>query len=200
MDYNYDKWSSKQKIEMSMNKIVEDWQTPSLELMAQMYLFHQEFSKLGDFYGSLEDSHNLWICKPASNARGNGIFVTNNITDILNEEKLDAVGKDTLVQKYIESPLTIQISDLEYKFDIRQWVLVSNLSPLTAYIFSGFYCRMCSSSFDISKYTDTSRHLTNYSLNKTNFKDGKSAQKASVYSDTFLKEYLLTKRGVSLET
>lgn len=194
---NYHEWSDSLKIEMGYNKVLSDWGTPSINLMAHLLLFHEEFVKLGSFYGGPEDCHNLWIVKPASNARGHGIFVTNNLEDIVNEEKNDISGKDTLVQKYVETPLLLDIGDFSYKFDIRQWVLVTSLNPLTAYIFEGFYCRLCSKPYDPKDFKDVSKHLTNYSVNKANFKD--SSLQSSVLDDQYLKDYLKERRGVDWE-
>lgn len=195
---NYHEWPENLRIEMGFNKVLADWGTPSINLMAHLLLFHEEFVKLGSFYGGPQDCHNLWIVKPASNARGNGIFLTNALEDIVNEEKNEIEGKDTLVQKYIETPLLLTIGDFEYKFDIRQWVLVTSLSPLTIYIFDGFYCRLCSNPYELSQFRDVSRHLTNYSVNKANFKEGCSL-KSSVLDDQFLKDYLREHRGVEWE-
>ncbi len=192
---DYDCWPADMKQRMGFNLRLEDWKTPNQNLMGQLLLFHEEFSKLGQFYGRLEDCHNLWIVKPASNARGNGIFVTDRLTDILKEDKLDAVGKDTLVQKYLESPLLLELQGFEYKFDIRQWVLVTCLAPLTVYLFSGFYCRLCSNPFELAAIGDLSRHLTNYSVNKSNFREGSGQLRASVLDDGFLKSYLRDRRG-----
>lgn len=196
---NYDEWSDAKKIEMGFNRRLADWVTPSINMMAQLLLFHEEFLKLGPFYGGPLDCNNLWIVKPGSNARGHGIYVTNSLEDLVADEKMDAVGKDTLVQKYIETPLLLEIGQFEYKFDIRQWVLVTSVNPLTVYIFDGFYCRLCSNPFDIANFKDTSRHLTNYSVNKDNFKQGNSTLKSSVVDDVFLKDYLKANRNVDWE-
>lgn len=195
---NYHEWPDNLKIEMGFNPFLSDWKTPSINLMAHLLLFHEEFVKLGSFYGGPQDCHNLWIVKPASNARGHGIFITNSLEDILSDEKNENVGKDTLVQKYLETPLLLTLGEHDYKFDIRQWVLVTSLSPLTIYIFEGFYCRMCSNPYDVANFKDVSRHLTNFSVNKANFKEGTSL-KSSVLDDQFLKDYLREHRGVDWE-
>ena len=197
---DYESWNQEKKKKMSFNNRAEDWKTPNLNLMAQMLIFHEEFSRLGNFYGRIEENNNLWIVKPASSARGNGIFVTDKFSDIIKDEKMDTVGKDTLVQKYLERPCLLQIDKFQYKFDIRQWVLVTDLSPLTIHIFTGFYCRLCSNPFDISLINDFSRHLTNYSVNKTNFKSNSGLLKSSVRDDTFLKKYMSENHNLDWES
>lgn len=197
----YNELTEVEKKKFSYNNSVDEWKTPNKEIMAQLLFFHDEFQMKTELYGALYDYHNLWIVKPASNARGNGIFVTDNLQDILGDDSSDlASGKDTLVQKYIEDPLLLEINSYKYKFDIRQWVLVTSLSPLTVYIFDGFYCRMCSNPFDFASFKDTSRHLTNYSVNKGNFLSGQGTLKQSVYDHKFLMDYLKTNRNVDWES
>lgn len=194
----FDEMPEERRRELSWS--LSDWRTPTKNLMAILYIYHREFKKLGPYYGSTRDIHNLWIIKPASNARGNGIFLSPNLGDIVKEDKIDKVGMDTVVQKYLETPLLLQLGNNYYKFDIRQWVLVTSLKPLTVYIFTGFYCRLCSQPFDIKKYQDSSRHLTNYSVNKSMFKEGKSDLQSSVLDDQFLKKYVLDRHNTDWES
>lgn len=72
---------------------------------------------------------NIWIMKPSDLSRGRGIQVHNDINKIfnmINEEKDVYVA-----QKYIERPLIIH----KRKFDIRQWVLVTDFNPLTIFTY-----------------------------------------------------------------
>ena len=71
-----------------------------------------------------------------------------------------------MVQKYIENPLIIY----NKKFDIRQWVLISNSDPLTIWVYKRSYLR-----FSLEDYTDEDImnpyiHLTNNSISKTSTK------------------------------
>ena len=68
-----------------------------------------------------------------------------------------------IVQKYIEKPL---ILDCGRKFDIRQWVLVRSFVPFEAYIFEKCYCRFSSEKYSNDQYSNTKKHLTNYSKQK----------------------------------
>ena len=65
------------------------------------------------------------------------------------------------MQKYIENPLIIH----KKKFDIRQWVLVTDWNPLTVWIYAKSYVR-----FAMMDYDPTNRvkyaHLTNNCLVK----------------------------------
>ena len=95
-----------------------------------------------------------------------------------------------MVQKYIEKPLIFEnfrvpiISDK--KFDIRQWVLVKSFEPLVIYRFSKFYLRLCSENFDLRDFRNQSKHLTNYSVNKTNFISQQQQEESVVDTENFL--------------
>ena len=54
------------------------------------------------------------------------------------------------------------------KFDIRQWVLVTSFDPLVIYSFSDFYLRICGSDFNLDDISDSYKHLSNYTIQKTN--------------------------------
>jgi tubulin monoglycylase TTLL3/8 len=81
---------------------------------------------------------NIWIVKPAKLSRGRGIKVFNDLEQLLfyimGREKMEWV-----IQKYIERPFLYQ----GRKFDIRQWVLVSNWEPLTVWVYEDCYVRVC---------------------------------------------------------
>jgi len=87
-----------------------------------------------------------------------------------------------IVQKYIEYPFLL---DCKRKFDIRQWILVTSVSPLKAYAFRQCYGRFSSIKYSNDKYENMQKHLTNYSQNKDIYlrqkmqiKDNISAQQA----------------------
>ena len=103
--------------------------------------------------------HNIWIIKPGSLSRGRGISVSNKLSTIL-ESHDDS--NQVIVQKYIENPLII----LGRKFDIRQWVLVTNLNPLTIWIWEEPYLRFGAEDYNINDMSNLYSHLTNNSIAK----------------------------------
>ena len=121
-------------------------------------------------YSTVNGTQNVWICKPSYNARGFGIFLFNQKTEFENTFTKKAPAPK-VVQKYIERPLLLnglglkKENDLR-KFDIRQWVLVTSIDPLEVYIYKDAYLRICGSHFDLKKYDDPLRHLSNFSLQR----------------------------------
>jgi hypothetical protein len=62
--------------------------------------------------------------KPIGKSRGRGIKLINNIADL---NYIDNI----VVQKYLKNPLLLD----GYKFDMRIYVLVTNLHPLEAFVY-----------------------------------------------------------------
>ena len=108
---------------------------------------------------SLEGKNNIWIVKPGGKSRGRGIHCIDQLNDILSDVKL---YDQTVIQKYIENPLIIH----NRKFDIRQWVLVTDLSPLTIWMFDTPYVRFSAEDFNISDFKNIFSQLTNNSVAK----------------------------------
>eukprot|EP01031_Cornospumella_fuschlensis_P033897 gene33897-41014_t len=117
----------------------------------------------------------VWIVKPVGSSCGEGIKVVWGIKSVL-ETILADKSKDRkqspvryVVQKYIERPLLLH----RRKFDIRQWVLITQLSPLTVYGFSEPYIRLASQPYASSsssrgdEFGDPLVHLTNHSIQKS---------------------------------
>lgn len=105
---------------------------------------------------------NAWVVKPPGLSCGRGITATSSLRGLLaacRELKWKAV-----VQKYVERPLVVQ----GFKFDIRQWVLVTSCNPLVLWGFDEGYVRFSSRPFsmDPSRLSDKFIHLCNHSVQK----------------------------------
>ncbi|EKX44293.1 hypothetical protein GUITHDRAFT_72357, partial [Guillardia theta CCMP2712] len=111
---------------------------------------------LGD--GKEKKSRKTYIVKPDDGACGVGIFLTRKPSSI--PRKLSCVA-----QRYMGKPLLIEGK----KFDLRLYVLVTNMVELRAYLFSEGLARFASEAYEkISTGNMDMRymHLTNYSVNK----------------------------------
>ena len=47
------------------------------------------------------------------------------------------------------------------KFDIRQWVLVTSSSPMTAWFYDECYLRFCAEDYSLTDLTNVFSHLSN---------------------------------------
>ena len=111
----------------------------------------------------MNGDRNMWIIKPAGKSRGRGVELKRNLIELSQALFGGPEGEMLVCQKYIETPQIIH----GYKFDIRQWVLVTDWNPLTVYIWKEPYIRFASKKFD-PEYKDASPfvHLVNNSINK----------------------------------
>uniref|UniRef100_A0A3B3T0J7 Tubulin tyrosine ligase-like family, member 2 n=1 Tax=Paramormyrops kingsleyae TaxID=1676925 RepID=A0A3B3T0J7_9TELE len=96
-----------------------------------------------------------WICKPVDLSRGRGIFIFEDIKDLLYDSPV-------IVQRYISNPLLIS----GYKFDLRIYVCVKSFHPLTIYIHQDGLVRFATERYNLSSLDNPFSHLTNTSINK----------------------------------
>ena len=109
----------------------------------------------------LNGTKNIWVLKPSTLSRGRGIQCVNNLKsvfDCLNQENINGL----VIQKYIENPLLIYGK----KFDIRQWVLITSLRPLTIWLWDDPYLRFSAEEYNIDNYSNIYSHLTNNCIAK----------------------------------
>jgi len=106
---------------------------------------------------------NVWIVKPAGKSRGRDIQCFGDLKKLLkytgqsNHEVVPWV-----VQKYMENSLIVH----KRKFDIRQWVIVTNWNPLTIYFYNDCYLRFCVNEYSLDDLDDKFVHLANNSVSK----------------------------------
>ena len=137
-----------------------------------------------DFSGS----KNIWIVKPSGLSRGRGITCIDQLNDILTNIKLH---NQTVIQKYIENPLVIK----GRKFDIRQWVLLSNLNPLTIYLFDTPYIRFGAEEYHLDDFKNIFSQLTGNSIAKHSEKFENSEIEGDMWENEQFREYLKEKFG-----
>jgi hypothetical protein len=81
--------------------------------------------------------------KPSNLSRGREIHCINNLSKIT--KNLNETNNNIVLQKYIENPLIIH----KKKFDIRQWVLITSIHPLTIWKWEEPYLRFSAENYDI---------------------------------------------------
>lgn len=98
--------------------------------------------------------------KPAGSSRGRGICLFKNLVEIVDMTKQSET--QYIVQKYIESSLIVKCR----KFDLRQWVLVTDWNPLTVWLYAEPYVRFPASDFNLENISNRYSHLSNNSVAK----------------------------------
>lgn len=91
-------------------------------------------------------------------SQGKGIFLTRKIEDIDRTQHC-------VVQRYISKPYLID----GLKFDLRIYVLVASVDPLSVYIYHEGLARFCTEPYIMpnkDNMEDVCMHLTNYAINK----------------------------------
>lgn len=108
----------------------------------------------------IDGERNIWIVKPAGSSRGRGICLFRNLVEIIDLTK--QIETQYIVQKYIESSMIMKCR----KFDLRQWVLVTDWNPLTVWMYAEPYIRFPASDFNMENLRNNYSHLSNNSVAK----------------------------------
>eukprot|EP00949_MAST-11_sp_MAST-11-sp1_P001267 g1267.t1 len=121
----------------------------------QSFILPSEYTKFVKAFSEQQEKK-IWICKPDNAARGNGIFLIRDLSEL-------RYGQQYLVQSYIERPLTIG----GFKVDLRLYVLVTSFCPLQSFIYSDGLARFGTQKYDVNvNLKNMYAHLTNASINK----------------------------------
>ena len=136
----------------------------------------------------LEGSKNVWIVKPGGLSRGRGVHCIDQLNDILSNVK---PCNQTIIQKYIENPLVIN----GRKFDIRQWVLVTDLNPLTVWLFETPYVRFGAENYHIDDFKNVFSQLTGNSIAKHSDKFNTGEIEGDMWENKEFREFLKKEYG-----
>ena len=131
---------------------------------------------------------NIWIVKPGGLSRGRGVHCIDQLNDILSNVK---PCNQTIIQKYIENPLVIN----GRKFDIRQWVLVTDLNPLTVWLFETPYVRFGAENYHIDDFKNVFSQLTGNSIAKHSDKFNTGEIEGDMWENKEFREFLKKKYG-----
>lgn len=140
------------------------------------FVLPKDYQELDKYWKS--SPSNLFIMKPPASARGNGVQVINNISQIPEDAlrtlqptkdgtSMTAKKSTMIVQQYISNPCLLENRQ---KFDLRVYVLVTSVDPLKIYVYEEGLVRFASSKYTSQEdgIIDQYMHLTNYFVNKNN--------------------------------
>uniref|UniRef100_A0A0X3PAH1 Tubulin--tyrosine ligase-like protein 12 n=2 Tax=Schistocephalus solidus TaxID=70667 RepID=A0A0X3PAH1_SCHSO len=105
-----------------------------------------------------EGNKNVWIVKPWNLGRGLGIFITDNLSQIL--RLVDSVPQ--IASCYLTDPVLYYREDIKnwVKFDVRYVVLLRSVRPLELFAHKVFWLRFANKPFSLEDYDDYSKHFT----------------------------------------
>jgi len=159
---------------MQITELVQEgWEYPNLYLEYKTVDIIRRYKKVFP-QAKIEGCKNIWIVKPSFSSRGIGVHCIDAPKDEFERSKK---MQAKVVQKYIERPFLLKLpgpnGKLEKrKFDFRQWVLVTSMSPLIIYMFNSCYLKICGSEFVLDEFKDKYRHISNFSVQKGNARIG----------------------------
>ncbi|KAG8444041.1 hypothetical protein GDO86_009291 [Hymenochirus boettgeri] len=136
---------------------------------------------------------NVWIAKSSSGAKGEGILISSDATELL--DFIDNQGQVHVIQKYLENPLLLEPG--HRKFDIRSWVLVD--PQYNIYLYREGVLRTSSEPYNDSNFQDMTSHLTNHCIQKEHSKNyGRYEEGNEMFFEEFNK-YLDQSFNINLE-
>ncbi|XP_006005111.1 tubulin--tyrosine ligase [Latimeria chalumnae] len=136
---------------------------------------------------------NVWIAKSSAGAKGEGILISSDATELLNF--IDNQGQVHVIQKYLERPLLLEPG--HRKFDIRSWVLVDH--HYNIYLYKEGVLRTSSEPYNCLNFRDKTCHLTNHCIQKELSENyGKYEEGNEMFFEDF-NQYLTNCKNTSLE-
>ena len=171
----------------NVNKFVMKNSSPHINLMKDVRVILDRLEKKFPQF-KINGDKNIWIAKPAGLSRGRGIQVFSHLEEI--EEYTRGKDHNWIVQKYIENPLIVN----NRKFDLRIWVLVTDLNPLTIWFWNKPYCRFPAADYNTENLNDRFIHLTNNSVAKY-AKEVLTVGDGNMWFIEQLQEYLIKTTG-----
>jgi len=124
------------------------------------FLLPEEYDQFKEYKSKHPDR--LFIAKPTSGSQGDGIILVRKASDLAPSS---TITNEMVVQEYIDKPLLLD----DKKFDLRLYVLISNVKPVIAFLNEEGLARFCTEAYQAPTQENLKNaymHLTNYSLNK----------------------------------
>uniref|UniRef100_A0A0N4ZKC5 Tubulin polyglutamylase TTLL4 n=1 Tax=Parastrongyloides trichosuri TaxID=131310 RepID=A0A0N4ZKC5_PARTI len=169
----------KDRVWIHLKEMMDRQVNDNFYIMPFTYILPKDFEGAKQY---LEENVNRkLILKPPASARGSGITLSNNISQISKDIPLVA-------QQYIEKPLLIN----DAKFDLRFYVFVPSLDPLRIYFYDDGLVRFASLPYSNCPSTIDNKYvyLTNYSINKNAQSEGHTNEPVPKWNMATFWEYL----------
>ncbi len=144
-----------------LNKF-QEYFPENYDFYPKTFLLPEETADLQEYMKS--NPNKTFVAKPTAGCQGDGIILIKKFQDLPSSPFSSAL-KDIVVQEYIDNPLLIDGK----KFDLRMYVLISNVKPMIAFLNEEGLARFCTEDYQkptVSNLRSLYMHLTNYSLNK----------------------------------
>ena len=132
------------------------------DFFPRTWLIPEEINELESYMK--DHPEEIFISKPTAGSQGDGILLLRKFSELsmsMSNSKLN----ELVVQKYLDKPLLIDGK----KFDLRLYVLISNVKPMLAFLNQEGLSRFCTENYEKPTNENIKNyymHLTNYSLNK----------------------------------
>ena len=201
-DYNFDRDRSACIVLNSEWRILNATSPADLQIEFKKYFAGKSILPQADTYSKAQEvlsklekldpqyflngTSNIWIVKPGRKSRGRDIALFSSLESI---KKYTLNPQKWIVQKYIENPMLIN----NKKFDIRQWVLISNSDPLTIWVYNEAYLRFTVENYNVSDLENLYVHLTNNSISKNSSKFNSSEIEGCMWSSEKFSQFLKEK-------
>ncbi|XP_029449643.1 tubulin--tyrosine ligase isoform X2 [Rhinatrema bivittatum] len=141
-----------------------------------------------------DGEENVWIAKSSSGAKGEGILISSDATQLL--DFIDNQGQVHVIQKYLEDPLLLEPG--HRKFDIRSWVLVDH--QYNIHLYREGVLRTSSEPYNSTDLQDKTCHLTNHCIQKEHSKNyGRYEEGNEMFFPEF-NQYLMSSLDTTLES
>ena len=163
---------------MKMRKIYDK----EFKFIPNTWLLPCDWNTLSDQFP--KKKNRTYIVKPEASCQGKGIFLTKSLKSLKRDERY-------VVQTYISKPYLID----ELKFDLRVYVLITNMNPLRAYIYKEGMARFATEKYKSPKWSNLKNlfmHLTNYAINKSHedYEKGETDNSGNKKFMTYVLDYI----------
>jgi tubulin polyglutamylase TTLL6/13 len=170
------KLSKKKFLALNLNAMRQE-EAEEYAFYPRSWVVPQQWAELKHIFGgpaasessaasSAAASSQVLIVKSDSACEGRGIYLVSSLDQIeLNNP--DGTTRNLVVQEYLPRPLTLGGN----KFDLRLYILLLSLQPLSVALFDDGLVRVCTESYSEPTPAELGTpfaHLTNYAVQKTN--------------------------------